>query len=285
MIKHSEARTLAKFICTFALFVSQVILAVASVQIVHYGMVAAAPLHAAAVGHYGPKAAACLANSAVVLLSQLVGVVLTVPSLVGVKFWKIQVNRVATLPQVMRSVPLILFNMVLSIVVGIAHTLLMTREEVLSNITSDLPSPSVLAAQTAFCLLMTEVWFYHWHRLFHENKKLYAMVHKLHHTWTAPVALVSTYAHPVEHVFNNLASILWGPYVCGAHPLTTLAYTLVFSIGAYGHHSGFWSDDMGMHDLHHEAFNVNYGNAHVLDYLYGTYRIKESKAASEGKAQ
>jgi len=267
-----------------ALFIGQVIAAVVSVQVVHHAMVVAAPLHDTAVGQFGPKAAMCILSFVVVSIAHLAGIAMTVPALVGIKVWKIQVNRVATIQQLMRDVPLILLNFVLSIVVGSASSLLTTSDVVLRNITLDLPSPSVLAAQTAFCLLMTEVWFYHWHRLFHENKKLYGMVHKVHHTWTAPVALVSTFAHPIEHVFNNLASILWGPYICGAHPLTTMAYTLVFAVGAFGHHSGFWSDDLGMHDLHHEAFNVNYGNAHILDYLYGTYRIKESKTTSKGAA-
>ena len=37
-------------------------------------------------------------------------------------------------------------------------------------------------------------------------------------------------------------------------------------------HSGFFSDDAGMHDYHHEAFNYNYGVSGVLDQLHGTYR-------------
>jgi methylsterol monooxygenase len=268
-----------------ALFALQVIVAVASVQIVFFGLAAwAAPLHGMVVGRFGPQAAACLLSSATVLLTQLVGAAMTVPALVGVKFWKIQVKRVATFQQLKGAIPLIMLNCATSMAVSSANMLFAAREEVLLDMTLDLPNPAVLAAQTAFCLLMTEVWFYHCHRLFHENKKLYGMVHKLHHTWTAPVALVSTYAHPIEHVFNNLASILCGPYICGAHPLTTTAYTLVFAIGAYGHHSGYWSDDLGMHDLHHEVFNVNYGNAHILDYLYGTYRIKEGTKASSRAA-
>merc|ERR1712113_1279814 len=103
------------------------------------------------------------------------------------------------------------------------------------------------------------------------------MVHKVHHTWTAPVAIVGTYAHPIEHIVVNLTSVGLGPYLLGLHPAVTAAYSLLFSVGAYGHHSGYFSDDMGMHDLHHQKFTCNYGNAHILDYLYGTYRHHEAE--------
>lgn len=262
------------------LFAVQVAAAVVSVQIVFYVMLGVVPLHAAAVDRFGAQAAACLLTLAATVFAHLAGVAMTVPALTGVKVWKIQVKKVATVEQLLRDVPTILLNFVLSVLAGSASMLLTARSDILHDIAIGLPSPYVLAAQTAFSLLMTEVWFYHVHRLFHENKWLYAKVHKQHHTWTAPVALVSTYANPIEHVGNNLISLFWGPYLCGAHPLTTLAYTLVFAVGAYGHHSGYWSDDLGMHDLHHETFNVNYGNAHVLDYFYGTYRLKESEGAA-----
>lgn len=246
----------------------------------HHTMVAAAPLHAVAVDQYGLHAAACIVALVVVFTSLAAGALMTVPAVVGLKLGKIQIKRVATLQDVLRDLPLILFNAGLSFVLGFANLLFNTSEDILRDITVGLPSPHTLAAQTAFSLLMTEVWFYHVHRLLHENKRLYGMIHKKHHTWTAPVAIVSTFAHPVEHIGVNLLSVGVGPYLCGAHPLTALAYGLVFAIGACGHHSGYWSDDLGMHDLHHEAFNVNYGNAHILDFLYGTYRLKDSEGAA-----
>merc|ERR1719491_2787511 len=123
---------------------------------------------------------------------------MTVPAVVGLKLGKIQIKRVATLQDVLRDLPLILFNAGLSFVLGFANLLFNTSEDTLRDITVGLPSPHILAAQTAFSLLMTEVWFYHVHRLLHENKRLYGMIHKKHHTWTAPVAIVSTFAHPVE---------------------------------------------------------------------------------------
>merc|ERR1719401_797142 len=244
-----------------------------------------APWHASAVERMGAPPAAMLSALCGVLLTHLVGVVLTIPALVGVKRWKIQVNRVATLQQVMRDMPVILRNFVISVVVLGASMIFTADDAVLHDVTLALPSSQVLVGQTVFFFMVTEIWFYHVHRAFHENKRLYALVHKLHHTWPAPVAIVATYAHPVEHIGCNLVSILLGPFLCGAHPVTSLAYTLVFAIGAYAHHSGYWSDDSGMHDYHHEAFNVNYGNAHLLDYLYGTYRTRDSSARGGAQKQ
>jgi len=155
-------------------------------------------------------------------------------------------------------------------------TFLTASDVFMQNLSLGLPSSWVVVQQSAFFLLVTEAWFYHVHRLFHENKLLYAKVHKVHHTWKAPVALVTTYTHPAEHILVNLLSISLGPLLLGSHPTVALAFTWLFSVGAMGHHSGYWSDDLGMHDLHHESFNVNYGNAHILDCIYGTYRTKST---------
>lgn len=51
-----------------------------------------------------------------------------------------------------------------------------------------------------FCLLCEEVGFFVVHRACH-SKLLYVRVHKLHHQFTAPVALASTYCTIAEHVF------------------------------------------------------------------------------------
>merc|ERR1712079_186619 len=168
----------------------------------------------------------------------MVGALLTVPALVGVKIGKIQVKKVATVKHVLRDMPLVSLNYVLSIAFGSVVSILTAKETVMHDIMVDLPSWQRLVAQTVFSLLVTEMVFYHVHRTFHENKRLYAQVHKIHHTWPAPVALVATYAHPIEHVFCNLTSVFLGPILCGAHPVVAASYSLLFAIGAHGHHSG-----------------------------------------------
>jgi len=234
------------------------------------------PLHAWVARALGYEAGMCGVVFATVTVVHSAGALMTVPALVGVIVGKIQVTKVASAKKLAGAMPLVGLNFILSIVAGSAALIYATKDHAhQTDFTAGLPSSPMLAVQTGFCLLVTELIFYHVHRVFHENKWLYATIHKVHHTWPAPVALVSTYAHPIEHLGCNLLSIFAGPWLCGAHPAVILTYTLIFAIGAHAHHCGYWSDDMGMHDMHHEAFNVNYGNAHILDYLYGTYRLKK----------
>uniref|UniRef100_A0A8C5P805 Fatty acid hydroxylase domain-containing protein n=1 Tax=Leptobrachium leishanense TaxID=445787 RepID=A0A8C5P805_9ANUR len=56
----------------------------------------------------------------------------------------------------------------------------------------------VLLELTVF-VLVEEILFYYSHRLFH-HPIIYKHVHKKHHEWTAPVGVVSLYAHPLEHI-------------------------------------------------------------------------------------
>jgi len=271
-------------------FASQVVVVIIAVQAVYRAWLAvAAPFHAYATPIWGANASVCLSVLAGITFSHMVAAVMTIPAIVGVKIGKVQVKKTATFRQVLRDMPLVSLNYLISVGVGSLVMLKTTDKAVLQDMRSSLPSWQLLAGQTVFSLVVTECVFYHIHRTFHENKWLYAQVHKIHHTWPAPVAIVSTYAHPIEHIFCNLLSVFLGPILCGAHPALTNSYTLLFSIGAAGHHSGYWSDDMGMHDMHHEVFKANYGNAHILDYLYGTYRegrtAKALKAGGGAKAQ
>jgi len=279
---------LAHFLTESALagFASQVVIVVIAEQGVYKAWLAvAAPLQSYVAPALGVHAASCASVFAAITFSHLVAAIMTIPAITGVKVGKIQVRKTATFTRLMQDMPLVFLNYLISIAVGCSVMLLTTDEAVIRDIQKNLPTWQRLAGQTVFSLLVTECVFYHIHRAFHENKWLYAHVHKIHHTWPAPVALVSTYAHPIEHTFCNLLSVFLGPVLCGAHPVVTTAYTLLFAIGAAGHHSGYWSDDMGMHDMHHEMFNVNYGNAHILDYIYGTYREgRTAKLLTKGNA-
>merc|ERR1740121_924329 len=80
-----------------------------------------------------------------------------------------------------------------------------------------LPCTAVLARDALVWILMNEVLFFHAHRFLHENKRMYAAIHKLHHTWTSPVSLVAIYCHPLEHILSNLTPILAGPLLLGSH--------------------------------------------------------------------
>lgn len=232
------------------------------------------PLHTFVLKHCGPRAAMSSLAVFIVIVGHLWGVLLTVPALCGVKFGKIQVNKVANLCQLKKDLPQIGINLCISLFLGCFHMSFFVAEDIMHDITVDFPKPQTVLFQSFVFFFVTEAHFYYSHRLLHENKYLYATIHKLHHTWPAPVALVATFAHPIEHIIGNLGSVGAGPMLCSSHPIVGLAWMLLAQVHTYSVHSGYWSDDMGMHDLHHEIFNANYGINGLFDYLHGTYRTK-----------
>ncbi|XP_046870389.1 fatty acid hydroxylase domain-containing protein 2 isoform X1 [Hypomesus transpacificus] len=126
--------------------------------------------------------------------------------------------------------------------------------------------------EVAICALVEEFLFYYSHRLFH-HPALYKHFHKQHHEWTAPIGVVSIYAHPMEHVFSNMMPAVVGSMLLGSHiSTTTLWYSLAFlstNISHSGYHLPLLPSPE-FHDFHHLKFNQNFGVLGVLDRLHGT---------------
>jgi len=145
------------------------------------------------------------------------------------------------------------------------------------SITRYLPTPRALFVNQVGYALVDEVLFYAMHRLAH-HRLLYRHVHKIHHEWTAPIALASDYCHPLEHIFVNvLPNIAYGIFF-DSDPFSFLVWWIISYLGSQTNHSGYrfpmadlsQEAQPNFHDLHHEKFNTNYGSMGFLDWLFGT---------------
>ncbi|XP_017055218.1 fatty acid hydroxylase domain-containing protein 2 [Drosophila ficusphila] len=127
----------------------------------------------------------------------------------------------------------------------------------------------------AVFVVLEEIMFYYAHRLLH-HRSVYKHVHKKHHEWTAPIAAITLYAHPVEHVVANLLPVATSIAILGTH--VALAYVIfaLAIVNSMSDHTGYsfpWSaGSVRFHDYHHAKFNYNYGVLGLLDKLHGTYR-------------
>ena len=141
---------------------------------------------------------------------------------------------------------------------------------------ADNPSAAQLAAFVAPAILVQEVWFYYFHRLFHAVPQLYQL-HKKHHEFANPTALVAPNAHWLENVCVNAAPILVSTVWLRPHAQSLLAFlvwaTLQTSLDHSGYRVGFPFGDNGHHDDHHKYRDVNFGSG-WLDALHGTQRRK-----------
>jgi methylsterol monooxygenase len=135
-----------------------------------------------------------------------------------------------------------------------------------------LPTFQEVLFQLMVLIIVEEIGFYYAHRMFH-HRFFYKRIHKKHHEWTAPCALIATYCHPLEHVVANLLPPIVGIMITNAHVATSwLWFTIVISI-TLNDHSGYhlpFLPSPELHDFHHLKFNQCYGSLGILDYLHGT---------------
>lgn len=90
-------------------------------------------------------------------------------------------------------------------------------------------------------------------RLFH-HPSIYRHIHKIHHEWTAPVGIVSIYAHPLEHLIANVLPVAMGPLVMGSHIATAWMWFAMALLTTVNTHSGYHLPFMPSpeaHDFHH----------------------------------
>ena len=141
---------------------------------------------------------------------------------------------------------------------------------------SNIPSGLYAALQIIFYIGVAEIFFYYIHRLMHAIPFLYGNIHKYHHKYTAPLSCTSIYAHPLEHLFNNLLPVFIGPLIWNCHFIVLTLWINLASINACIVHSGYEIPFISkfvnprFHDFHHLNSGSNYGILGILDNIHQT---------------
>ncbi|KAI1158188.1 C-4 sterol methyl oxidase [Nemania serpens] len=147
------------------------------------------------------------------------------------------------------------------------------------------PSLGKIAFQIAVFFVMEDAWHYWFHRALHYGP-LYKMIHKLHHTYSAPFGLAAEYASPIEVMLLALGTIgspiLWVSLTGDLHLITMYLWIVGRLFQAIDAHSGYdfpWSLHHFLpfwagaehHDTHHERFIGNYASSfRWWDYMLDT---------------
>lgn len=188
--------------------------------------------------------------------------------------YKIQAdkNSPLRLSDLARAVKIALYN---QIVVSLPFMFVMYKTMVwrgCSRSPNDLPTFHWAVVEMTVFTLIEEIGFYYSHRLFH-HPRLYRHFHKMHHEWTAPIGIVSIYAHPLEHLVANILPPVVGPILLGSHLATGWMFWALAILSTTVAHCGYHMPLLPSpeaHDYHHLKFNQNYGVLGVLDRLHGT---------------
>ena len=150
----------------------------------------------------------------------------------------------------------------------------------------------------AVCILGLFFWgtihFYCIHRFSHWPP-LYKISHEMHHrnVNTGPWTGISM--HPLEHLLYFSGFVLF--WLLPVHPVVIVIFGLYMGISPAPSHSGFNYVRLGRgrifagdwyHQLHHQYFDLNYGNtSSPLDKLFGSWHdgSKESLLAQKARGR
>jgi methylsterol monooxygenase len=139
-----------------------------------------------------------------------------------------------------------------------------------------LPGLQEVLVHLGCCIVVSEVLFYAGHRLLHVPW-MYRHIHYVHHSFSAPIAIASIYAHPLEFLLANIPVIAFGPMLMQSHLAVYVVWVAAATWKIMSGHLGWNLPFIGSpdaHDFHHSFKNGdslnNLGQIGVLDAYYAT---------------
>ncbi len=131
--------------------------------------------------------------------------------------------------------------------------------------------PRLAIAKLVGAYVLADVTFFSVHVQFHRIPWLYRHVHKWHHVWSKPTPVATLYAHPIENVGCNVASVLVGPWVLDFSQNLLLLWLIGASAQAISAHSGQLTFTYkSAHDKHHSLLKCEFGVGGLMDWIWGT---------------
>jgi len=150
------------------------------------------------------------------------------------------------------------------------------------NMSLALPSLGTWLLHIFICMVGEDFFHYWIHRYLHTSWA-YQHIHKEHHLYLAPFALVATYSHPAEILMEGVAAFLPAVWLRPSI-FTFYSWFIVRQLDAVYTHCGYNLPILGLlhkipfyggtifHDYHHRAFTCNYASRFTyLDVAFGTY--------------